>query len=809
MPLRFSTKSLFSSIFIIMVLGLGFFLAGIIIVGSLTIRESTEHALNERLRLAEVIASRVDDYMNDSIRKVEIMVESEKIGQKLDDQAEQQRFVESVRRQLGGLAYYVVLLDIDHKILALDPLNEEVLANDFSSAKCVEFVHVNEKPVITRAFELGAPTPTVAMVVPVWAPDGQLNAVVFTALNLNHNSFTKLLTDVGPGSTGYAEIVDSAGMVLGSTMPDLLWQKDDHSGQFDALITENKSVVGTCHRCHVEDATVIARNDDVMAFAPLLAARWGVALRQSKAETFAFSGTLQSRITLFGVVALLVMGVITWQLLRRIVQPIQELTDACQEIAQGNLSASIPQGGTGEVGRLGTAFDFMRRRLKASLDEIQGWTVELEDRIRHRTQELEESQKQLLAANQELSVLNTVGDALRQSLDLNSTLNTALERMMELTGAQTGCVFLIGQASGESVVAAHSSKEANEIRPCAYSSVTRAVNEVFEKGRTDVFKIPLEGVPSGNGSSQPGENYYLLTCIPLVGKESLPGVMVLMKKDDCSFSIHDRQLFASIGAQIGISIENALLFKALLQKETSLSELLHKVIVAQEEERRRIARELHDETSQTLTALGVGLKTAIMAPAVKPEDVKERLVPLGSMATGMLKEVSRMIQDLRPSILDDLGLISAIDWYADIRLKSKGIHVSWEVIGTERRLITELETTLFRIAQEAISNIAKHADAENVNIVLEFSERRVILVIEDDGRGFDLQSILASGRSSSAYGLVGMRERVDLFGGVLSIESKVGEGTSIQVEIPNESPFPTVHSHNHGSSYEKNQSFAR
>jgi signal transduction histidine kinase len=772
---------LFWQVFIIVLIGLGLTSIGMAALSLQAIDDNTHRALEERLVLSQAIAGRVDDYLHESTRHVEILIESEGIAQHMEDEALAQEFVEKVKYHLGNFAYFTVLLDNSRQVVSMAPYNEEVMKNDFTSAKCVEFVSVHRTPVITRAFVLGAPTHTVALVIPILDKEQTQVGTLFTALNLTDEVFTRLLKPCCPGTTGHSEIVDSTGLVLASTQPENLWKEDGHGEQFDQLVSDRRSVVGTCHTCHIEDSQVIAREDEVMAFAPLASAQWGVALRQSSQEAFTFASILKKQLAVYFSVALLAGVGITWMFTKRIVRPIEKLTSACQEITEGNLSVEVPLEGPGEIGRLGSSFALMRNRLKESLNQIQNWADELEDRIRLRTTELEESQEKLQKANRELSVLNTVGDALRQSLNLTSTMNTALERMIELSEAGFGCIFLKQQENQEPVIAAQSSRDVDfgitRLLPALRSHVTN----IFSKERADAFKMPLRSIPLNNHREV---DYFIATFIPLIGKESIPGVMVLVKKNHCGFSIHEKELYRSIGIQIGISIENALLFQRLLQKEESLSQLVHKLIAAQEEERRRIARELHDETSQSLTALSVGLRTAIMAKARTPEEVKKRLGPLDGMASGMLEEISRMIQDLRPSLLDDMGLLSALDWYADVRLRSRGIQVSWEIVGIERRLPLELETTIFRLGQEAISNVAKHAKAESVTILIEFLDHHIVLEIDDDGNGFDAEQILSNNLSSMAYGLLGMRERVDLFGGVLTIDSRVGVGTRVRAELP-------------------------
>jgi signal transduction histidine kinase len=229
--------------------------------------------------------------------------------------------------------------------------------------------------------------------------------------------------------------------------------------------------------------------------------------------------------------------------------------------------------------------------------------------------------------------------------------------------------------------------------------------------------------------------------------------------------------------------------KELQQSKKRLALLLQKIISAQEEERKRIARELHDETSQIIAALGMSIEIAAIAHregALSPENINE----CGGKVGQLLEGVSRIIQDLRPPVLDDLGLESAIRWLLERYLGEKGVnyrlHSSEEFI----KLVTSGETdmdekatlALFRIIQEAITNIYKHAHASNVSVSLLYEDSRVKVNICDDGIGFDVQGVLRE--ADTGYGMLGLRERVSLLEGELDIRSKVGEGTCVNIEIP-------------------------
>jgi signal transduction histidine kinase len=207
-------------------------------------------------------------------------------------------------------------------------------------------------------------------------------------------------------------------------------------------------------------------------------------------------------------------------------------------------------------------------------------------------------------------------------------------------------------------------------------------------------------------------------------------------------------------------------------------QLLKKLMSAQEDERRRIARDLHDEIGQALTSLLIGLRTVVDAATL--EAARGRAEDLRRIAVSTLEEVRRLARGLRPSVLDDLGLAAALERYAADYAQSHGVEVKVEADPEGHRLPEEIETALYRIAQEALTNTAKHATAEHVRIVVERQPGGVRLLVVDDGRGFACPEPDADGH----LGLSGMRERAALLNGSVVVESDPGEGTRILVNIP-------------------------
>ena len=223
----------------------------------------------------------------------------------------------------------------------------------------------------------------------------------------------------------------------------------------------------------------------------------------------------------------------------------------------------------------------------------------------------------------------------------------------------------------------------------------------------------------------------------------------------------------------------------LREREEDRSQMLRKIITAQEDERKRIARELHDETTQSLAVLAMGIEAAMEAVR---SGKSPRLDEVKSLAVRTLEDVHRLILDLRPSVLDDLGLLSAIRWYAERHLQSRGISVRCE-FGDLPRLPPEMETALFRMCQETLSNVARHAQASAVLVQVGMDAGDVHIEIEDDGKGFDAAEV-AKREGRRPWGLLGIRERAEILGGSARVDSSPGSGTHVAIRIPIERRGP-------------------
>ena len=220
------------------------------------------------------------------------------------------------------------------------------------------------------------------------------------------------------------------------------------------------------------------------------------------------------------------------------------------------------------------------------------------------------------------------------------------------------------------------------------------------------------------------------------------------------------------------------------RREALRGELLRRVVTAQEAERQRIARELHDATGQDLTALGLGLRGVATSLRQDPDQAERKMRQLEELTAHSLDELRHLIADLRPSHLDDLGLAATLRWYAKEMQSRVPLDIRVEIAGSERPLDSSVNTALFRVTQEALTNIVKYANAKTACVRLRYADTEVVLQVQDDGAGFDTSVQALSSRST--WGLLGMQERAELLGGHFDLQSRVGFGTSVQVNIPYE-----------------------
>ena len=218
--------------------------------------------------------------------------------------------------------------------------------------------------------------------------------------------------------------------------------------------------------------------------------------------------------------------------------------------------------------------------------------------------------------------------------------------------------------------------------------------------------------------------------------------------------------------------------------ETAHRQVLRRLVAAEETERGRVSRELHDRLGQDLTALKLGLQ-AVRKQGAFPPKARGNVGKLESLADRLMRDIHRLAWELRPAALDDFGLELALQRYADEWAALSGVPVDFHSQGlTAQRLAPELETALYRITREALTNVFRHAQARRVSVLLERRAEQVLLIVEDDGRGFDAPALLRAPATQGKLGLLGIQERAALAGGSVEFESRPGAGTTLFVRLP-------------------------
>lgn len=590
------------------------------IISNLSIDDSIRQSIAERSELAGMLANYTDRLLQSNLTRLYDISVSGAID--LNDR-DWRPEAEALKRayQYSIFTDGIFLVDLQGNVVYTYPFGQMEKRN-LMEIPYVRDVIERKKAVISNIYtEQRTGKKVIYVLVPLKGRDGRVIGAVGGQINPTNYILTNIIRSIPADTETVIELVDSYGVVIASNNPVRVFTCSDRNRVLGNLIASKKKAVIKCHRCHEKAGerrnVDFRRTTDMLAFAPLSEAPWGVTVREPQKKVFAPSSGLKEKFLILGVISTGTAFLLALGMSKSIVNPIKSLIAATKSIAEGNLGEPVKTVSGDEIGTLSEGFEIMRQRLRESNEAIQGYNAELEMRVVRRTNELQQSRMRL-------------------------------------------------------------------------------------------------------------------------------------------------------------------------------SVLLHRIITAQEEERKRIARELHDETSQSIAALGMSIEVAAISFKGK-ELSSEHIAELSGRVTQLLEGINRIIRDLRPPVLDDLGLESAVRWLLENNLAEKGIRYELNFSDDFHNLITDSETVLnektvlmfFRIIQETIINIYKHSHASSVKVDMSYEDRRVGVRIEDNGVGFDVQQVLKDAETgASGYGILGLRERVSLLEGELNVVSGPGKGTVIEIEIP-------------------------
>ena len=860
------------------------------LMGSSATQQSTRQVLSQREMVARLSASMLGETLYHVRSLLTVLAERAVLRDPQSSLAERQAAIETWLPQLGTTVRDIVLFDQAGRLIA-------------STSTAAMPASIDITALDAAAFSLSVAAgdrPFALLAVPVHTVNGQLLGAAAVLLDLNASALLPFERSNELGLTTALDVIDTDGRVLLSTQPGRALTGAGMPELARRLFGASPA-----------DADTLESGDEVVAFAPVPLAPWGVLVRQKADEAFAPVRHLSLQIFILGLLtvvgALALVSVTT----KSVINPVELLTAAAQRIAEGDFATPVGRQRRGdEIGELADSFITMRQRLKQSMEEIQAWNRELDARVQERTQaalaaqheaqavrddlravidalsdelivvgaddyrilqvnraarerlgnghepigqvcyeaaqrqelcresrdhcplpevlmrgqsvqvthvhqcgdqecfldivaspmrdatgritrivelkrnvtEERRTKESLVRRNQQLSILNEIALTVNQSLNLEDILGRALDGMLRLAHIDVGAVFLQDEVEGELKLMAYRGLSEEAARLAAHIGLLDgSCGGVLETGQ--VVIVPDIGRFRGpRARSLQRKELRTLVHVPLTAKGCTLGSLCIGTHRAREFDPAEQEMLNAIGSHIAVAIDNARLYAEVQHKEQVRGQLFKQAIGAQEEERRRIARELHDDTSQALTALlyaaEEGLDTTDLA------GVHKKLAGMRDLAQRTLDGVHKLIFDLRPTMLDHLGLVPALRWYAQSRLEPKGTRVIIEQVGEAPRLPPEMETCLFRVVQEAVNNIVRHAAARNVSILFNLSDRAVTAYIEDDGIGFDPIELTTLSESPRGLGLMSMRERVELVGGALDIDSSPGAGTRIHISVP-------------------------
>jgi len=459
--------------------------------------------------------------------------------------------------------------------------------------------------------------------------------------------------------------------------------------------------------------------------------------------------------------AILIGMVIAWLMTWVLSQPILHITRVAQAVEAGDLTRRAPVWANDEIGNLAEMFNAMIESLE------------------HSRRALELSNAELRRRNKELAILYELAGAGCQTRSVSEIITLGSQSVMQIPGVDACKIVLLDRATQRLKLMAHQNIPPEILAdPVILDPDHRFFTQLSASGETlvvdNLSELPqIPPVLLENGFQQ-------FVSVPIKITDHVAGALNVLSKSRQPLSQDDIMFLEAIGKELGATLDKSYLWEEIVHKDASRARLLAKVVTAQEEERQRISRELHDETGQALTTLLVQLK--VCQGIQDRTAMREKLTEIRQLVSQAVEDVRRLALDLRPAALDDLGLVPALEWYLKERAGKSGLSIHFAAGQIkELQLPREKEVVLYRVVQEALSNTIRHANARHAWVDLGLEDGRLKISIRDDGCGFDLHQVTAS--NSGGLGLLGMRERVELIGGLYEIHSKPGEGTRIDVEV--------------------------
>ncbi len=692
-------------------------------------------ALERDRELTRLSAGQLAAQLNPFVQELDTLARLSAISR--GDADEQQAALNSARSRLVVFDGGAVLLDSRGRVSAAEPERQELIGADWSGRDYFREIVAFPGPVFSNIVSDGPEGgEAIAVAVPVIGEQGEFRGVLLgmfrlgpTAVSALYGSIVKLQV----AEVKNAFVVDGQGRVI-------------YDGDFARIGRDVSNEAAVQQVLAGRSDAITTRGPDgtslVAGFAPVPGTPWGLVTRE---DPGALAGTFRE----FGqfLILLLVLGVlipaaIVTASVRRIIRPINDLITASQEVARGNFSQTIEADTGDEIEEMARQFNLMAAQLQASYTRLE---------------------QQVAERSQALAAVSSVAEVVNRSVELQEVLDDALGHVLEVMHFDAGGVHLLDESS--QLLHLTAQRGADDVWQTRIGTVGVGVGVIggaVAAGQPVVMdEVQQEFMLERFGVAE--TDFPTVASFPLMASGQTLGAMFVASRRKRPLSPQDIELLNAIGLQVGVAIENTRLLDR--QKEA-----------AAVEERQRLARELHDAVTQTLFSASLIAEVVPRIWERNPEEARRRLEELRQLSRGALAEMRTLLMELRPTTLLEAPLGDLLRQLSEAYGGRARASIHLALDGGVCDPPGEVKVALYRIAQEALNNVAKHSAASQVWLSLHCTPERVILSVRDDGAGFE-----PGQAAPSNLGLRIMRERAQAIGATLAVDSEMGEGTEVIV----------------------------
>jgi len=723
-------------------------------------QQTTDNLIN----IARLRAEHIKTFLNLGKETVKQLSASVVIEELLLSEKEEENYFQKLGKVLIRLKYTAQIGEYTYDVFVLDAKGTIIASSDeedIGKEKSYDPYYLRGKEgAFIKDIYLSSHRQriTMAFSTPVLAKEGNrfLGVVV---LRLSSEALFQIATDsTGLGQTGEVYLVNKDGyMITPSRFIDevVLKQKIDLKHIKTPSPTESPDTLPKEEIAIIKDYRGI---EVLSVHTHLPEMDWCLIAEIDVQEAFASVTQITNILTFVFVIILFISLFVSIFVSNSITRPIRKLYKGIEEITKGNLDYKVATTSPDEIGQLSRAFDSMTVNLKKSKEELEDYSRNLEKKVEKRTRDLEidiekrkKMEKELYKSQQEFASLFRDNPEALVYMDKKSNILDLNSRFTQLFG------YTLKEAKYRNINSEliHSSVESIE-----EGNILEKI--VLSKGYVSKRRIRRKK----DGTLFPVS----ISASPIIINNQIKGIL---------------GLYEDITEQVQIEEKLQNYLKEMKKDRKNLKKLSKKLINAQEEERRKISEIIHDDIGQNITAIKINI--SLIEGSVKSHTVhkmKERLIETKSLFEQVFDQLHKLSVDLRSPILRDIGLVPALRAYVDSYKKREKIDIDFKVINLKKRLNKEIEIVVFRIIQEAFTNISKHACASNIYLSLENKKSKVCVLIKDNGKGFNNKNVRSLEELDGGLGLIEMRERIEIVGGNLEIKSSLGKGTQLLIEIP-------------------------